>query len=140
GDGKMDIMFPTGYNDVFVTFLSTGKGFVSQQRTQPFSRVQNTYGSGTMQQHVLIPSDVNGDGKTDMIYARTTSYDSTPNGNIYVTIHHNTGASTTSQPLFGASASTTMYTYLRHNPIPLFLNPDRANPDMEFGFVSGTTI
>jgi len=142
GDGKMDVMFSTGYNSLFATFMSTGKGFVKHEQYQPFSNVQNTWdGVNTMQQHVLMPSDVNGDGKTDIIYARTTTYNSTDTGSIYTVVHHNTGVNSSSYaPLFGASASTTKTTNVRHNPIPLFLNPDRQNPEMEYGFVSDNTV
>ncbi|WP_433901866.1 FG-GAP-like repeat-containing protein [Sphingobacterium puteale] len=141
GDGKMDVMFATGYNNLFATFMSTGKGFVKHEKNEPFSHVQNTWdGSNTMKQYVLIPTDVNGDGKTDIIYSATTTYNSTATGNIAVTIYHNIGIDVSNRPIYGNSVSSNRSTTVRHNPIPIFLNPDQQNPNLEYGYISDNSI
>lgn len=141
GDGKMDVMFATGYNNLFATFMSTGKGFIKHEKNEPFSHVQNTWdGSNTMKQYVLIPTDVNGDGKTDIIYSATTTYNSTATGNIAVTIYHNIGIDVSNRPIYGNSVSSNRSTTVRHNPIPIFLNPDQQNPNLEYGYISDNSI
>ncbi|WP_346068404.1 FG-GAP-like repeat-containing protein [Sphingobacterium siyangense] len=141
GDGKMDVMFATGYSNLFATFMCTGKGFIKHEKNEPFTHTQNTWdGSNTMKQYVLVPTDVNGDGKTDIIFSATTTYNSTATGNIAVTIYHNTGMDISNRPVYGNSVSSNRSTTVRHNPIPIFLNPDQQNPNLEYGYISDNSI
>ena len=144
GDGKLDIMFSTGFNSLFATFLSTGKSFSKFEQYQPFAYVQDTWdgtpGVERLQQHYLISNDVNGDGKTDVISAQTTTRNNNAYGTIDVTLHHSTGTSAYSGPFFSSGTPTSRYTNLRHNPMPIFLNPSQANNNLEFGFMSDNSI
>jgi len=144
GDGKMDIMFATGFNSYFATFLSTGKSYTKFEQYQPFAYVQDTWdgrpGVERLQQHYLIVNDVNGDGKADVISAQTTTTNNSAYGTIDVTLHHSSGMSGYSGPLFSGGTPTSRYTNLRHNPIPIFLNPTMPNLNLEFGFMSDNSI
>jgi len=144
GDGKIDIMFSTGNNSLYATFMSTGKGFVKQEQYQPFANVAGTWdgtpGVERLQLHYIIANDVDGDGKTDIISAQTTTYNNSAYGNIDITIHHNIGNSSSSGPMFSSGTPSSSYTNLRHYPIPIFLNPSRPNNNLEFGFMSDNSI
>jgi len=144
GDGKLDIMFSTGFNSLFATFLSTGKSFNKFEQYEPFAYVQDTWdgtpGVERLQQHYLIANDVNGDGKADVISAQTTTTNGSAYGTIDVTLHHSTGISGYSGPLFSSGTPTSRYTNLRHNPMPIFLNPTMPNLNLEFGFMSDNSI
>jgi len=144
GDGKMDIMFATGFNSYFATFLSTGKSYTKFEQYQPFSYVQDTWdgrpGVERLQQHYLIANDINGDGKADIISAQTTTTNGSSYGTIDVTLHHSSGMSGYSGPMFSSGTPSSRYTNLRHNPLPIFLNPTMPNLNLEFGFISNNSI
>lgn len=144
GDGKMDLMFSTGNNSLFATFLSTGKSFVKFEKNQPFSNPANNWngtpGVETLNLYYLVPNDVDGDGKTDIILAQTTTKNNSASGTANVTVYHNSGPSSTGEPNFGAGISKSIVTTLRHNPIPVFLNPEKPNHKLEFGFMSDNSI
>lgn len=140
GDGKMDVMFPTGNNSLFATFMSTGKEFLKHEQNQSFSNSAGNWNGTTLSQYYLIPNDVDGDGKTDIIKSSTLTQNNSSGGTANVEVYHNSGISSTYQPSFTYGGATSIYTNLRHNPIPLFLNPDRLNHKLEFGFISDQSI
>ncbi|WP_431293798.1 FG-GAP-like repeat-containing protein [Pedobacter sp. P26] len=147
GDGKMDIMFSTGYNSQFSTFISTGYSFLKYTQNQPFSNTAAYWspgpGSGyeVLRQYYLVSNDVDGDGKTDIIRGETVSQNGVNGGTINLNIYYNLGPSSSDHtPTFGSSYSMSQFTNLKHNPIPIFLNPNRKNFRPEFGFISDATI
>jgi RHS repeat-associated protein len=144
GDGKMDLMFSTGNNSLFAVFMSTGKSFVKHEKNQPFSNIAGTWdgtpGVETMNLYSLIPNDIDGDGKTDMILAQTTTKNNNSYGTAYMTIYHNSNTTSTYEPVFGSGISKSYYTTLKHYPIPIFLNPNKPNQKLEFGFMSDNSI
>ncbi|MFD1255903.1 FG-GAP-like repeat-containing protein [Mucilaginibacter terrae] len=144
GDGKIDIMFSTGNNNLYAFFMSTGKGFFKHEGYQPFANVAGTWdgtpGVERLQLHYIIANDVNGDGKADIISAQTTTRNNNAYGVIDVTVHHNLGNSYTSAPSFSSGTGSSTYTNLRHYPIPIFLNPSRPNNNLEFGFMSDNSV
>lgn len=147
GDGKMDIMFSTGYNSQFSTFISTGYSFLKYTQNQPFSNTAAYWspgpGSGyeVLRQYYLVSNDVDGDGKTDIIRGETVSQNGVNGGTINLNIYYNLGPSSSDHtPTFSSSYSMSQFTNLKHNPIPIFLNPNRKNFRPEFGFISDATI
>lgn len=147
GDGKMDVMFSTGNNSLFATFMSTGKAFIKEEQYHSFSNTaaywSSPYGAGSevLRQYYLIPSDVDGDGKTDIIRAETVTQNGTNGGTINLNIHYNLGISSfVFAPSFSSAYTQSQFTNLRHNPIPIFLNPNRQSFRPEFGFISDYTI
>lgn len=143
GDGKLDLMFSTGYNSLFVLFMSTGKGFIKHEKNQPFSHTENKWNgsssSQTLDLYTLIPTDINGDGKTDIVRAQSSTRNNNSYGTASIAIYHNSN-SANSQPVFNAGATQSLYTTLKHYPIPIFLNPNRPNQLRELGFVSENNI
>lgn len=144
GDGKLDVMFTTGNNSYFATFLSTGKSFIKHEQYQPFSNTAGTWNGappGTLNLYYLMPSDVDGDGKTDIISAQTTTYNNSSNGTIYATVYYNSGASSNGQPNFTyGQSSNWRQANLKHYPIPVLLNTTRLNYKLEFGFMSDNSV
>lgn len=138
GDGKADVMISTGYNSTFGVFLSTGRGFEVQTRVYPFTNVEPK-GFGTYFQHGnLIPTDINNDGKTDIIEVYNYTQNNT-GGWTTITVHHNMGTSPAMEQHFANGGLTSVWSGA-HNPIPIFLNADKLNPRMEFGLISMNAI
>ncbi len=137
GDGKTDIIFSTGYNSSFAVFISTGRGFDVQTQVYPFTNVEPK-GIGAYFRHgQLIPTDVNNDGKTDII--EVYNYTQNTGGTSTITVHHNMGTSPAMGQHFenGGSVGISSGT---HNPIPIFLNLGKQNSNMEFGLISMNAI
>lgn len=141
GDGKVDIMFPTAnsgnQNNVFATFLSDGVQFILQNQTLPFYLKLPVVTPFLTSKAILIPTDINNDGKTDFLELNTITRNNTSPGTITLKIYQNTGASnSTGAPVFQYSASYSLTTPLKHNPIPLFLSSQKTNFRLEFGVLS----
>lgn len=140
GDGKSDFMLATGNNSYsFAVFVSTGDGFDKQVRTQPFEFKHFDPGS-TLYGYNLVPVDINGDGKTDIIDYQTVTYNHTSNGTQSITVFQNEGSNPNLNPLsfeFAQVGSTLNHVgYLKHFPIPIFLNSNEANNNLDFATIS----
>lgn len=145
GDGKMDIMFPTGDTEttLYSVFISTGKNFYKVEQTYPYSNVKPSWNSstGTLTLTSLIPNDINGDGKTDMVRLTTVTKNGYTEGTVKVQVFHNTGpASAQAAPDFADGGYIEKTTNLIHYPVPVFLNPDKPNYDLQFGVISDRTL
>jgi RHS repeat-associated protein len=143
GDGKLDLMMATGNNSYFITFMSSGKSFTKHEQYMPFSNTAGNWNGnspGTLTLYYLIPNDVDGDGKTDIISAQTVTTNNSDNGSTYLTVYYAGNQSSNSMPSFYYSASTSRYGSLKHNPIPIFLNSSKPNVKLEFGFMSNNSI
>lgn len=140
GDGKTDLMlkpdYPPSPND-FLNFVSTGKGFNYQYSSQPFKNNKNDWYYGTLIQHHLIPNDLNGDGKTDMLYLKTETYDNSSSGKLHLEVFYGSGDWPFS---FTQEATLDTTTNLKHYPIPLFLTSDLPNLNLQFGVLSNNAI
>lgn len=137
GDGKTDLMYPTAKNSgLFALFLSTGKGFIKTELTYPFQYKEGT-ASSTVYTYNLIPIDVNGDGRTDILDYRTTTYNSSTGGTQSVIAYSNAvPAGTGAIPAFSLLASSTRTGNLKHFPVPIFLSADKPNNNLVFGSIS----
>ncbi|WP_410221845.1 RHS repeat-associated core domain-containing protein [Pedobacter sp.] len=135
GDGKTDVMFSTGFNNLFAMFLSTGKAFQKQEENYPFSRKTSTWDGTTLKEYNLIPVDINGDGKTDIIETNSSTQNNV-GGTAQATVYHNTGTAPSYKQHFELGGSTGNLSIGDHYPMPVFLNIDKINPRLEFGLLS----
>ncbi|MDO5968192.1 RHS repeat-associated core domain-containing protein [Flavivirga aquimarina] len=142
GDGKTDFLVPTANNSYsFKWFISTGTSFVSETRTQPFQyKVTNWNGNnGVLSGYNLIPLDINGDGKTDIVEYNTTTYNSSSNGTQVINIYNNHGLNGTTASTrvnFVSGGTATKTGDLKHFPIPIYLTSDQPNKNLDFASVS----
>ncbi|MEH6681043.1 MAG: RHS repeat-associated core domain-containing protein [Sediminicola sp.] len=139
GDGKSDFMIATADNSsTFVVFLSGGNNFIPFQKAQPFVYKETDYnGQGTLYGYNLVPVDINGDGRTDIIDYRTVTYNSSSSGTQSINLYENRQSTYANNgPLFTTSGSTSNTGNLKHFPIPIFLTSDRPNSNLEFASIS----
>ncbi len=152
GDGKTDVMFPTydeapmwemDKNTLFATFISTGKGFIKHEQKYPFGYKKPHWDSraGKLSEYNLIPTDVNNDGKTDILDSHTITYNSSSNGDIHLLNYINTGSLSNGAPAFGFGYFVSKPNVnLRHDPHSLFLSSDKSNYKSQYGILSDQTI
>ncbi|MCF6348071.1 MAG: FG-GAP-like repeat-containing protein [Flavobacteriaceae bacterium] len=149
GDGRIDFMTPINNNsNFFISFLSTGTRFLNTgSKAYPFTYKQNDWNgsSATLYGYNLIPIDINGDGRTDIIDYRTKTYNNSTNGSQTVYIYNNEGMSINSSsallaPSLVSGGSTTKTGNLKHFPIPIFLTSDKPNKSLDFASISNNWI
>lgn len=140
GDGKTDFMTPKSNNTyTFIVFLSTGTTYYRQQVNYAFQYkpIDWNGSSATLYGYNLIPVDINGDGKTDMIDYRTVTYNNSNNGNQTVRVYHNTHTtSSIATPTFSYNGYAYRYGNLKHYPIPIFMSSDQQNTNLDFASIS----
>ncbi|WP_150452450.1 FG-GAP-like repeat-containing protein, partial [Arenibacter lacus] len=143
GDGKTDFMMPTANNSAtFALFLSTGVQFSLKIQVYPFTYKQYSIATSPINSYDLIPTDINGDGRTDILEYKTTTHNGGANGSQTVGMYYNT-FSTVSEvtPAFSFIKSATKTGTLNHLPIPVFLSPaDRSNNNLDFVTISNNTL
>lgn len=142
GDGKTDILNPTANNSVvFGVYISTGTQFSAENRSQPFRYKKTNFNgnNGILSGYDLVPLDVNGDGKTDIIDYNTVTTNGSSNGTQTLTIYNNLGLSGTTNSKrveFENGGHATKTGNLKHFPIPIFLTSSRSNKNLEFASIS----
>lgn len=155
GDGKQDIMFACGSRSanvrptrgdpstLFAMFLSTGRGFIKQERHQPFASLTGSWDGTYLKENYLVATDVNNDGKTDVVavYTSTQNYiGGTAEIDVYPNMGPSMGTTSNDEIDFNAGGGAQSTSIGAHYPIPLFLNPDKENPKLEFGLLSMNAI
>ncbi len=146
GDGKTDFLQPVTINSSsFITFLSTGLDFVKDINTHPFTYYQTNWNSSsaTLYGYNLIPVDVNGDGRTDIIDYRTITYNNSSNGEQSLKVHYNRGnygGASNVFPKFVSGYTIIRQGNLKHFPIPIFLSSDNPNKNLDFASISDSWI
>lgn len=139
GDGKTDVLFPTENGSYqYALFLSRGTGFTKIEKTYPFQYNHNYYdGGGTLFGDQLIPIDINGDGKADMVQYLTRTHNDSDEGTQMVLVFHNIySSSTDASPAFADQQLVRRDGKLRHYPIPVFISSDRPNYNLDFASIS----
>ncbi|MFT0716759.1 RHS repeat-associated core domain-containing protein [Flagellimonas lutimaris] len=141
GDGKIDFMIPTANNsNNFKVFLSEGNNFDSYNETQPFEYKYTDFdsSSGTLYGYYLIPIDINGDSRTDVLEYKTITQNGSSNGTQTLRVHRNDNTSSTNvKPRLSSIGSTISKTgNLKHFPIPIFLSPENPNNNLDFAAIS----
>jgi len=146
GDGKTDFITPRygGVtnplgSDQFATFLSKGNGFRSNYESKAFKyRLPQWSGPDTnrsLATYNLVPVDVDGDGRTDIIEYNTYTYSNNSNGRQTVKVFHNNGlaynASRPNDIRFIAGGIAGKSGNLKHYPVPIFLSSDQKNKNLD---------
>ena len=138
GDGKTDFMLPTANGSTtFALFLSTGTAFVKRESVYPFTFRTYSTGTSPINSFDLIPSDINGDGRTDILEYSTVTTNGSTNGTQTLKMYFNTFSTVTDvTPAFTYITSATKTGNLAHLPIPAFLNYDKPNDNFDFVTIS----
>ncbi len=142
GDGKGDIMIPDAANsNRFNILLSRGTQFYVTQRAFNFSYGTDYYDprNGQFDGYNLIPVDINGDGKTDIIDYRTVTKNSSSTGTQEIRVYNN--KNTNGELLqFTPGGNKQITSSLKHYPLPMFLSADQRNGSLEFASISNQSI
>lgn len=148
GDGKMDFIIPKSTGVInssdYFKFLSTGSGLVKTSEAYPFPNEGSgsTDGStgGAYTNH-LIPMDINGDGKTDIIRFKSLYGNSYAGGNIKITIYdndNNNSFTNTTAP-FDSELEGLQWDVIKY-AIPIFLSPNTNNHYFEIAAITGSKL
>ncbi|APZ47808.1 hypothetical protein BW723_16555 [Polaribacter reichenbachii] len=147
GDGLTDFLIPdvnTGNNfDIFNIRFSTGESFVNSKSRQPFFYTETNWNgsNGVLSGYNLIPIDYNRDGKTDIVEYNTKTYNGSSNGTQEIKVYYNKGAADSSNKVtFEYEGQTKKTGNLKHFPIPIFLNSNEPNKNIEFAAISDRWI
>ncbi|MGS2741650.1 RHS repeat-associated core domain-containing protein [Sinomicrobium sp. M5D2P17] len=145
GDGKTDFMIPEKEDTKnFTLFISTGKSFKDSNNTYPFEYKKTNFNDtgSTLYGYNLIPVDVNGDGRTDILDHRTTTYTGNSNGTQSLRLYNNVApVDSEANPRFIYSYFTsTQPGKLENFPIPIFLSSNRPNANLDFATISNKWV
>ncbi|WGH75910.1 RHS repeat-associated core domain-containing protein [Tenacibaculum tangerinum] len=155
GDGKTDFLIATANESKnWRFFISKGKEFYKETKNLGIEYVQDkllapytgTVNGVTMDNPYIefryVAQDVNGDGKTDLIvhnvFAPYSSYDKSVE---YISVHKNTFNISDASPTFPLE-----FKYEKNNGgvnkygMPIFLESNRTNGNLEYGYVSVNNI
>ncbi|PZR20234.1 MAG: hypothetical protein DI539_11520, partial [Flavobacterium psychrophilum] len=137
GDGKMDFIIPRGSGyDEYRVFTSNGLGYTIA--VQIFSGI--TYAvNNSLNSWYYIPNDYNNDGKTDLLLYKASGAVN-GSGNVTLTCYLNKAGTFSHQAgnyLYvssGTQAGIDAYT------LPVFLDPDQSNANLELACVRNSKI
>jgi RHS repeat-associated protein len=143
GDGKTDFMYPTATNSTtFALFRSTGVQFLKNEAVYPFTYRLSTTATSPVTTYNLVPSDINGDGRTDMLEYKTVTNNDGLNGSQTLSMYFNTFSTATDvAPVFTYITNRSIPGNLNHFPIPVYLtSADRANNNLDFATISNNRV
>jgi len=139
GDGKTDFIIPRGTGNDYKRYLSKGNSLAIS--VQIYDIPYNS--SGTLETYQIIANDMNNDGKTDLIAVKSYRNNISPTqphyneGFISVRVFHNTANGFTDAGMF----VTTGYSpSIFKEAIPIFLNANTPNKNLEMSFISKNSI
>ncbi|WP_422858990.1 RHS repeat-associated core domain-containing protein [Flagellimonas sp. S174] len=136
GDGKTDFLLPQEDNSpIFRMLSSEGNAFdISQGETYTFFNKTDVSFGTPKYTYDLLPVDINGDGKTDILEYSTVTYGN-GTGTQYITPHL-----ITSPKEFLKLGTETVFGTLNHYPVPVFLPSSMPNNNLDFGVISNKFI
>ncbi|WP_277014692.1 FG-GAP-like repeat-containing protein [Flavobacterium lindanitolerans] len=148
GDGKTDVLVSTTAAHTFALFMSKGNGFKkhTQQLPSPFGRgqVNEYYQNNQLHQTMstMLVTDINGDGKADIVQIGAAATYSVPTGTIRVLKLDNMGYTEANgiNFLYDSSLDQERTANIIPNPIPVLLSLDKINHRLEVGWLSGNTL
>ena len=162
GDGKTDFVIPQADNtDSWSFFFSNGNGFqkVTTGIGLPyyisyggyFGVVGYHYNTYSLNENSYLTNDFNGDGKTDILYQQnlTVEYLMTRNGPDYsnygnpqvtkLVLMENKFTNGTGIG-FNLAITNAQFGGIRRNPLPVFLDHNNVNQNLEYALISGNNI
>ncbi len=145
GDGKLDFAVSIANNSSdWRFFISTGKVFTANTKNIGVQYKQSEYYPEAAYENLFIPQDFNGDGKTDILHHRI---DATRPGEIILggreelKLYVNKEPDSNHIPSFENTVTRTYpNTRKRWYGIPLFLEGNSANPNLEYAHISNQEI
>ncbi len=145
GDGKTDFMIPHADNsNTFYMYLSSGTRFIlGSNQSYPFTYKKTNWdgNNGVLYGYNLIPLDVNGDGRTDIINYTTTTYNNSSNGTQSIHLYENSKSNYSNTfPKFTNGGLVIKNGNVKHFPIPIFLTSDKPNKNLDFASISNNWI
>jgi RHS repeat-associated protein len=143
GDGKTDVMYPTATNSTtFALFRSTGIQFIKNEAVYPFTYRLSQTATSPVTTYNLVPTDINGDGRTDMLEYKTTTNNNGLNGSQVLSTYNNTFSATTDVfPTFVSITHNPINSDLNHFPIPVFLTSvNKSNDNLDFATISNNRV
>ncbi|UPQ80325.1 polymorphic toxin type 23 domain-containing protein [Flavobacterium azooxidireducens] len=162
GDGKTDFVIPQENNtDSWSFFLATGTGFEKVTTTIGLQyKIANGgyYGVNgfsiytySLNEHSYVVNDFNGDGKSDILYQQnlTVEYVMTRNGADYTDYGNpqltylvllENQLSTNNSINFNIVSTNPSFGGIRRNAMPIFLDHNNVNQNLEYGLISGNFI
>ncbi len=150
GDGKTDFMDPSSNGSQWWTiYFSTGTDFYPEGHTRPFTYQKHIWNpnNGMYSGFNLIPLDINGDGKTDIVEYNTVTHNEstipwipTPEGIQTVKIYNNVGQDGNYLAYYEYGGTTQKTGNLKHYPIPIFLTSNSPNKNLEFASISNQWV
>lgn len=142
GDGKTDFIYPTNFDsNQFRLAYSTGTIFDLYQRILPFTYKESVESEGIVILNNLIPADIDGDGRTDIIeYIAGTDEDNINYGSQTVKTYINQLNPPSFNTTFIVGDMNTKDGQISPYPIPVFLTSEQENKSLEFASISDSWI
>lgn len=156
GDGKMDFVIPQVVNtDSWAFYFSTGTGYTKVISQLGFAYITSSINwfrivgfpeaAESLQEVSYVPTDINGDGKTDMILqGNFTCYrgGGCANGTPQLTlfrVFENAGFNGTTLS-FTETYVHSQYGNIGRYPIPVLMDHNNPNQNSEYTLISGSSI
>lgn len=154
GDGKTDFLIATGKKSKnWKYFISKGKTFHKETKTLPLAYYQDELIPGSVTksgvyiknpyyEYRYTAQDVNGDGKTDLIMHNTIApYSAYDRSVEYISIYKNNQSTSSTTPTFSYETGYTDTSgKVGKRGFPIFLESNRTNGNLEYGYVSVNNI
>ncbi|MFV8343754.1 FG-GAP-like repeat-containing protein [Flavobacterium sp. XS2P39] len=135
GDGKSDFIIPKGYGTNYAKYISTGIGLIKTDVSYNIPYIANS-GSDCLISNMIIPTDINGDGKTDLITYSTAGCNSNNTGQYWIRVWNNTDSNFVNT----ATYNTGSISGIKQYALPIFLSSDRPNFSLELAAISDNKI
>lgn len=150
GDGKTDFLIPTANNSSnWKYFISKGKNYYKEVKSLPFNySIDHITDNAIVKEFRYSSQDINGDGKTDIIFHSLLN-DYVKKNNIVPTaiellrVYKSDQNVSSICPTFSLESITgnyTDYSIEKKFGTPIFLESNKANGNLEYAYISANNI
>ncbi|MFC4739226.1 FG-GAP-like repeat-containing protein [Flavobacterium ponti] len=140
GDGKTDFITPISYNsNSYATFTSTGNNsnpFTEKTSSYTDMYFYANYGDDCPTVFYIIPSDINKDGKTDLLFGKNQHCYPNNQGYVSVRVFRNNGSNFISD----LYSTTNFQVGIGDYALPVFLNSNKKNYRSEINFITNNKV